>query len=288
MSEPRRAEFRSQRLRLNYLDWGNEAAPPLILVHGGRDHARAWDAVARELAPLFHVIAPDLRGHGDSQWADAGGYTMPGFICDLAELIHQLAFDQVTLVGHSLGGNIAVRVAGIFPEKVSKLVSIEGLGPSPEMAQEMAAKPVEARLRGWIEEQRQLAARRPRHYPTLEAAVARMRAENPHLTAEQALHLTRHGVRPTDDEQFAWKFDPYLRSWPPIDLSREDIRLLWTRITCPTLLVYGTASWASNPATDGRAANFRNATVALVEGAGHWVHHDRLENFIEILLPFLG
>lgn len=288
MTAPTGGTFQSQRLRLAYLDWGNPGAPPLVLVHGGRDHAHAWDDVARALACDWHVIAPDLRGHGDSQWADAGGYTMPGFMYDLTELMCQLGLEQVTLVGHSLGGNIATRVAGLYPERVRKLVSIEGLGPSPAMAQEIAAKPIESRLRGWIEEQRQLAGRPHRSYATLDAATARMQAQNPHLSPAQALHLTKHGTRRTEDGGYIWKFDPYLRSWPPVDLTRDDIRSLWASITCPVQLIYGATSWASNPATDGRAAQFRNATVALIEGAGHWVHHDRLENFMEVLRAFLG
>jgi pimeloyl-ACP methyl ester carboxylesterase len=287
MIEPSQNFYVSQRLGLHYLSWGDPAAPPVILVHGGRDHARAWDDVARVLAADRHVIVPDLRGHGDSQWADAGGYTMPCFLYDLAELIHQLGLAQVSLIGHSLGGNIALRTAGLYPEKVRRVISIEGLGPSPAMAQQIAATPIETRLRGWIDEQRRLAARKPRSYATFEDALARMQAQNPHLAAEQALHLTRHGVRQADDGSYVWKFDPYLRSWPPVDLARDDIRALWGRITCPVLLVYGSASWASNPGTDGRATHFRNPTVATVEGAGHWLHHDRLESFLELTQNFL-
>jgi pimeloyl-ACP methyl ester carboxylesterase len=277
------AHFMAQRLRLHTLEWGDPAAPPVILVHGGRDHARAWDDVARALAPTHRVIVPDLRGHGDSQWADAGGYTMPCFVYDLVALLRHLKLAEVSLVGHSLGGNIALRTAGLYPELVRRVVSIEGLGPSPALAQEMAGKPVEVRLRGWIDEQQRLDARAPRFYPTIEAALARMMAQNPHLSAAQAAHLTQHGVRQNADGLYAWKYDPYLRSWPPIDLSRDEIRTLWGRITCPVLLVYGSASWASNPGTDGRAAAFRNATVESVEGAGHWVHHDRLETFLGLL-----
>jgi pimeloyl-ACP methyl ester carboxylesterase len=285
---PTSRSFISQRLRLHYADWGNDQKPPLILVHGGRDHCRAWDWVAERLAPDWHVIAPDLRGHGDSAWADAGGYVMLGFIYDLAQLIHQQATAPVTLIGHSLGGNIATRFTGLYPELVRRLVCIEGLGPSPKMEAEMAAKSVDARLRGWVDEQRQLAARQPRRYATLADALARMRAENAHLSESQAEHLTRYGVRQNEDGTYTWKFDPYIRSFPPLDSTREEIRTLWGRITCPTLLVYGTQSWASNPATDGRAAHFGNATVHLIEGAGHWVHHDRLEPFMAATTPFLS
>jgi pimeloyl-ACP methyl ester carboxylesterase len=286
--EPRRHTYTSQRLSLNYVDWGNEDAPPLILVHGANDHARAWDYVAHEFSTQFHVIAPDLRGHGDSQWADSGGYHLVNFVFDLAELIQRLGIPQVTLIGHSLGGNIALRFAGLYPDKISKLVCIEGLGPSPSAAEKRAAIPVTTRLQDWMDEQRQLAAQTPRSYPTLEAATARMHKQNPHLGADQARQLTLHGVRQNDDNSYVWKFDPYLRSWPPIDLTRPEIIELWRRITCPVLLVYGGASWASNPATDGRVAHFRNADVALIEGAGHWVHYDRPAEFMGAVKSFLA
>jgi hypothetical protein len=85
---PTSQSFISQRLRLNYVDWGNPEAPPLILVHGGRDHCRNWDWVAADLRRDYHVIAPDLRGHGDSAWSTSGDYSMSAFVYDLAQLIH--------------------------------------------------------------------------------------------------------------------------------------------------------------------------------------------------------
>lgn len=287
MLTPISKSFISQRLRLHYVDWGNESAPSLVLVHGGRDHCRAWDWVAARLARDYHVIAPDLRGHGDSAWADAGGYGMLGFIYDLAQLVHQQTVAPVTLVAHSLGGNVATRFAGLYPELVRRLVSIEGLGPSPKMEAEQAATGLSARLRGWVDEQRQLAARQPRRYKAFADALARMQAENTHLSPAQAEHLTRHGVRQNEDGTFSWKFDPYVRSWPPADNTRDEIRQLWSAITCPTLLVYGKRSWASDPQADGRAAHFRNGRVAMIENAGHWVHHDQLEAFMGVTIPFL-
>ena len=277
----------SQRLRLHYADWGNEAAPPLVLVHGGRDHCRNWDWVAARLRQDWHVIAPDLRGHGDSQWADAGGYGMDGFVYDLAQLIHQQNLAPVTIVAHSLGGSISLRYAGIFPELVRQIVAIEGLGPSPQMEAAQAQKSIDARMRGWVEDTRKLAGRLPRRYASLEEAYARMREENKHLSAEQALHLTRHGVRQNEDGTYSWKFDNYIRASSPNDITRDEVRALWGRISCPTLLVYGSESWASNPAADGRSRHFAHARVELVQGAGHWVHHDRLDVFMGLLDGFL-
>lgn len=285
---PTSRTFISQRLRLNYVDWGNEGAPPLILLHGGRDHCRNWDWVAERLRGRWHVVAPDLRGHGDSQWADAGAYHMDGFVYDLAQLIRSQGFESVTIIAHSLGGNIALRYTGVFPETVRRLVAIEGLGPSPKMEAELAARTIDHRMRGWVDFMRNLSGRTPRKYASLAEAFARMREENSHLSEAQALHLTRHGVRQNEDGTFSWKFDNYIRAIPPFDMTRDDIRALWKRITCPTLLVYGKESWASNPAEDGRLAHFANARVEVFEGAGHWVHHDRLDGFMALVEPFIS
>src|SRR5690606_26287722 len=103
---PTSRSYVSQRLRLRYVDWGNPEAPPLLLVHGGRAHSRNWDWVAQRLRHQWHVIAPDLRGHGDSQWADDGNYAMTGYVYDLAQLIHEQRLAPVTIVAHSLGGVI--------------------------------------------------------------------------------------------------------------------------------------------------------------------------------------
>jgi pimeloyl-ACP methyl ester carboxylesterase len=278
----------SQRLRLHYVDWGNPDAPPLILLHGGRDHCRNWDWVAADLRKDYHVICPDLRGHGDSAWLASGSYTMAGYIYDLAQLIHQQNLAPVRIVAHSLGGNIALRYTGIYPENVHRLVAIEGLGPGPKSHVEADRKPIAERMRGWIEEQRALSGRQPRRYPSVEAAFARMQEENKHLTPEQARHLTLHGVNQNEDGTYSWKFDHYVRLWPPYDMTRDAIAQLWESITCPTLLVYGNESWAKHPDDDGRLACFRNACVLPVPKAGHWVHHDQLDLFLREVRAFLA
>jgi len=280
--------FFSQRLRLHYVDWGDADRPPLVLLHGGRDHCRNWDWVAEALREDWHVIAPDLRGHGDSQWTSDGSYDLASYVYDLAQLVHQQRLAPVSIIAHSLGGHIALRYAGIYPDAVARLVAVEGLGPPAARLAERAATPVAERMDAWIREQRALAGRLPRRYATIEDAFRRMQEENPHLSAGQARHLTVHGANQNEDGTYSWKFDNYVRAWPPYDLSRRDIEALWARIACPTLLLYGKESWAGDPSADGRTAHFRHATVVGVEGAGHWLHHDRLEEFLRIVRRFLA
>ena len=287
MPGPTSHSFFSQRLRLHYVDWGNADKPPLLLLHGGRDHCRNWDWTAEALRDQWHIIAPDLRGHGDSQWSPDGSYTMAGYLYDLAQLIHQQGLAPVTVIAHSLGGNIALRYSGIYPESVARLVAIEGLGPTRMLA-ELAGKTIDQRMDEWIQEQRALAGRLPRRYRSIEEAFRRMQEENPHLTAGQARHLTAQGVNQNEDGTYSWKFDNYVRAWPPYDMSRRDVAYLWSRIACPTLLLYGKESKSGNPAEDGRVEPFHHAKVVGIDRAGHWLHHDRLDEFLRIVREFLG
>src|ERR1700739_2157878 len=277
---PTSHSYISQRLRLHYVDWGNPTAPPLILLHGGRDHCRNWDWVARELRDDWHVFAPDLREHRDSAPSPSGDYSMGAFVYDLAQLIHGQRLAPVRIVAHSMGGAIALRYAGVYPENVEKLVAIEGLGPSPAMVAGRQEQTIAQRMRAWIDSERALAARIPRRYPSIEEAVHRMQGENRHLTDEQARYLTVHGVAQNEDGTYSWKFDNYVRSWSPVDLTPQQSWELWGEITAPGLLANGKESWASDPVADGRIRHFRNARSLSVEGAGHWVHHDRLDVFL--------
>jgi pimeloyl-ACP methyl ester carboxylesterase len=284
---PVSSTYVSQRLRLHYVDWGNAGAPTVVLVHGGRDHARSWDWVARELRRDFHVIAPDLRGHGDSGWALGGHYTLPEFTLDLAQLIDLLGLEAVHLVGHSLGGAVSIQYSAVFPGRVEKLVAIEGLGPPPQIADRLAGKPAWQRIEDWIQQVRDFSARQPRRYDSIESAAARMEAENAFLSPEQAHHLTVHGVHRNEDGTFSWKFDNYVRIFYPQRYDAGETRELWGRIDCPTLLVHGTESWAGDPVADGRAEAFPDVRVANIEGAAHWVHHDRLDEFVRVVRGFL-
>lgn len=289
MEGPTSHFYFSQRLRLHYVDWGNEDAPPLLMVHGGRDHCRNWDWVAERLRDRYHIIAPDLRGHGDSAWAVGGGYDQAAYIYDLAQIVHQKALAPVTIISHSLGAGIALNYCGAYPETVKKLVAIEGLGPSPTVMAEQAKRTIDNRLRAWIKERRENSGRAPRRYATLDEAIARMAGENPHLSPEQARHLTVYGAHQNEDGTYSWKFDNYVRWGGGVGgLSHEEQHQLWRNITCPVLLVRGMESWASDPVEDGRIKHFKNARLANFENAGHWVHHDQLDAFMEKVEAFLA
>ena len=231
----------SQRLRLHYLDWGNATAPPLLLLHGNRDHAHNWDWVARRLQDRYHVIAPDLRGHGDSQWSLGSMYSPSELVYDVAQLVHQQHLAPVRIVAHSLGGIVSMRYAGTYPEHVDRLVVVDGTGDIAQHAGGRTSAP--ERMRTWVETERSLAARQPRRYPSLEEAYERLQEANPHLTADQARYLTVHGANQNEDGSYSWKFDNYVHAGHLLDVSQEEIEQLWANIACPVLFLTGTESW---------------------------------------------
>ncbi len=278
----------SQRLRLHYVDWGNDAAPALIMLHGGRDHCRSWDWTAQDLRDDYHVIAPDLRGHGDSQWVLGAAYTLEDYVYDLAQLIHQKQLAPVRIIAHSLGGAIALQYAGTYPETVQKLVAVEGLMLPMEWIGKRSAQPAAARMREWIEMLRGMAGRIPRRYPTIEAAVQRMQEANKRLTPAQARHLTVHGVNQNEDGTYTWKFDNYEHAFSPRLFRETEARELWSRITCPTLLIEGGESRGDGGKVVDRAKVFQDARVLDVDNAGHWVHHDQLDLFVHEVRAFLA
>jgi pimeloyl-ACP methyl ester carboxylesterase len=286
---PTSHRFESQRLNLNYLDWGNADKPLLLLVHGGEDHARSWDWVAERLRDDWHIVCPDLRGHGDSDWSPDGAYTMEYMAYDLAALIHHLGAGEVSIVAHSYGGAISLRYSGLFPETVRRLAVIEGLAAMEDFRtiNDMPQIGWIEQWRNWIEKRRSFATATPRRYPSVEDAVERMKGRNKHLSDEQARHLATWGLKRFESGDYGWKFDTYIRAQQPMDPSDPERRAIWGAIDCPVLLFHGKESWAHNPAEDGRAALFQDARVVSMERAGHWVHHDRLDDFVTELRGFL-
>ena len=280
--EPESRYYSTQRLTLHYVVWGNESNPPVLLVHGGRDHARNWDFVAQELVDEFCVYAVDLRGHGDSDWAIGSQYSMIEYVADIAAFFDHIERDPMLLVGHSLGGGISLQFTGVMPQRVTRVCAIEGLGPGIR-----PPRPASQRMRDWLKSVRNLEHRHARRYETIEAATQRMQEANPHLTPEMARHLTIHGTRKNEDGTLSWKFDNFERAHSPYEFNIGDAREIWNQIRCPVLLVRGDESHARDPEEDGTASAFHNYRSVLIREAGHWVHHDQLDAFMAELLPFL-
>ena len=283
--EPISHFFYSDRLKLQFWDWGTDHKASLVLVHGGLDHARNWDWVARTLRKDFHVYALDLRGHGNSAWAPGAMYSLAEHVLDLSALLDIINDFPVYLIGHSLGGMIVMQYSGVYPSRVKKAISIEGLGLPPT---HRAHGPASQRMRNWIENVRKTETREPRTYPTLESAVNRMKEANPHLTDEVARHLTLHGTNWNADGSLSWKFDNYARNFPPYGQNLEDFKEINSRITCPVLLFWGLESFMPDPETDGRTAGLANYRMVHVPHAGHWVHHDQLGYFLRETEAFLA
>jgi pimeloyl-ACP methyl ester carboxylesterase len=282
--EPVSHYYYSDRLKLQFWDWGHDRLPPLLLVHGGLDHARNWDWVARSLRDHFHVYAMDLRGHGNSAWAPGAMYSTAEHVFDVSTLVDLLGGGPIHLIGHSLGGILTLLYSGLYPDRVGKVIAIEGLGFP---ASHRIHKPAPDRMRAWIESVRQTDKLEPRTYPNLEAAVERMKEANPHLSDEVARHLTLHGTNWNADGSLSWKFDNYVRCLPPYGHDLGEQRAIYADITCPVLLVWGRESWLPDPDTDERAFVIPNRRVLKVAEAGHWVHHDRLDLFLEESKRFL-
>ena len=185
---------------------GSAEAPPLVLLRGKRDHARSLDRLAAAFCSDYRVIVPDLRGHGDSDWAVGGYYGMSEHIADLLALIEVIG-GQADVIGHSFGSRIALYTAGAFPARIHSVVAIEatvnfafrGLSRRPLSEPEA--------LRRWIARQEGYAAMQPRVYATLEEARERIQRVDSRLDDAFALELARYALRPVEGG-YIWKFDP--------------------------------------------------------------------------------
>jgi len=283
--------FRSGTLRIHFRDWGDASAPPLIIVHGLRDHSHSFDDLARGLLDRYHVFALDLRGHGDSETTPY--YAFGHFVLDLHNLIRALRLEKPVLIGHSMGGEIVAHYSGSFPDVPSRVIMIEGLGPPPpDMDEE-----VRWTIDGFARIDRALAG-----HPglkDLDAAYRRLRERNPRLQEAKARELALLGTRAREDGTLEWKFDAMLTTMSvtgPFNLGYS--MAFWQRITAPTLIINGAESgefWHSKPGAiylepddlARRLACFRSARFLDVPGAGHVVHFDRPRELVTAIREFL-
>lgn len=286
-----RATPTSQRLTLatgleaHVLSWGeaNRDDHTVVLLHGFLDLAWEWAAVAARLGHRLHVVAPDLRGHGDSAWIGAGGYYhFFDYVADVDDLITQLGRTRVSVVGHSMGGSVAGYWAGTRPERVHRLALLEGLGP-PELATD-----VPLRTASWIDAWRRARQGSPKPMADLAEACVRLRRHDPEITEDAALTLALHGTRAVAGG-LTWKHDPLHRTMGPYPFRVDVAASFWARIAAPVLYLDGERSELRLPEaeTARRLAHFRDVRRATIAGAGHALMRHQPVAVADLLLAFL-
>jgi len=281
-----KSEFIDVRgLRYHIRTWGNPSAPKLFLLHGWMDVSASFQFVVDELRHDWHVLAPDWRGFGLSEWTHEG-YWFPDYIADLdAVLEHYQPEAPAHIVGHSMGGNIANLYAGIRPDRVGKLVLAEGFGlpqTRPEKAPERYAK--------WLDELREKPALKP--YATFADVAARLKQNNPRLTDERANFLAPHWAGKDADGSIRLQADPHHRMINPVLYRLEEAMACWRRISAPVLWIWGDGQWmlkwmkGDRSMLDGYRACYKALLEETIADAGHMMHHDQPAAFARSIESF--
>jgi len=263
-------------LRLHYVTWGPESAPPLVLLHGLTSHARSWDALALDLSAHRRVIALDQRGHGDSDRAPDGDYRVATMAADVAGFVDALGLGRFELLGLSMGGRIGIAYAGGHAARIERLCIVD-IGP-------------EIHLPG-MERIRQMMAASPERLESEEDAIDFVRRANPRAPEAGLRERVRHSVRPLPGGGVEWKYDKALRDVMRQGGRRETIDL-WEplrRITAPTLLVRGADSDVlSHDVARRMIEALPDGRLVEIPGAGHPVPLDQPEPFARAVRAFLG
>jgi pimeloyl-ACP methyl ester carboxylesterase len=278
------------RIAANGLDhhvvtWGHDAASSTVfLIHGFMDAAGTWDRVAPTLAAAGHrVIAPDMRGFGTGARNGPGGYYhFPDYVADLAAIVDALVPpDQpIKLVGHSMGGTVVTLFAGARPERVSRLVSIEGLGPPDN---DWSIGPV--RMRRWLEELRE--SREAKPIPR-EQARRRLSVAHPGVPPEVLDTRFPHLVREVGEGLVEWLYDPLHRTTSPMPFFARLFMEYARQITCPVVFVSGGPNGFHPPDEDERLKAFANLETVTFADAGHMVHWTKPRELGELLVSRFG
>jgi pimeloyl-ACP methyl ester carboxylesterase len=274
-------------LALSYARWHNPGAPCLLLIHGGKDHNRNWDRLVADIGGRFDIVAPDLRGHGESEWDNSGAYYLGEFLVDLVALVDHLGWDRFTVIGHSLGSTLATLYTAAYPDKVSRLVAMEGLSLPRKLRRLEAELAAPERLHTYLEASQKSAKRRSREFSSVAEAMARLVEQNPKFPEDMAEHLTIHGLRQLDNGKYRWKCDPMMDQRLRPEISNRERESLWQSIRCPVLLIYGEQSWSDSPEADGTASHFRDLRVVGIAEAGHWLHHDQPQQVSKLIVEFV-
>jgi pimeloyl-ACP methyl ester carboxylesterase len=290
-----RSEFLPVRgLRCHVNLWGDASLvapqrPALVLLHGWMDVGASFQFVVDALREQRFVIAPDWRGFGLSESPGTDCYWFPDYLADLDTLLDALLPAQpVDLLGHSMGGNVAMIYAGVRPGRIRRLVNLEGFG-MPETRPQQAPK----RYAHWLDELKQ--PQRLRRYDSVGAVAERLRKTNPLLRPERAAWLAPHWSRQRADGQWEILGDPAHKLANPVLYQKDEVLECWKLITAPLLWVEGDHTdisrwWGTRYSKE--EFHQRLAVVAKVEKhllspAGHMLHHDQPEALAQRLETFL-
>jgi pimeloyl-ACP methyl ester carboxylesterase len=285
--KPSQSDFHVIRgLRHHVRAWGDPRSPRMFLLHGWMDVSASFQFLVDAFARDWHVIAPDWRGFGLSGWT-RDAYWFPDYYADLEALLdHYQPREAVRLVGHSMGGVIASVYAGLRPDRVARLVSLEGLGlarHAPDQAPGRTAQ--------WLDQLREPPAFRP--YRSFEEVARRLQKTNPRLTDERAAFLAQHWARRADNGAIVLAADPRHKLVNPYLFRIEEAIACWRRITAPVLLVTGQLSEMKSRMKDTpaqlaeRVGAFRDRREIEIGDAGHMMHHDQPERFAAAIEAFV-
>ena len=268
--------------------WGDPAAPRLFLLHGYQDVSASWQFTVDAFERDWHVIAPDWRGYGLSEWSPAGCYWQPDLLADLEVILDHFEPElPAIVVAHSMGANIASLFAGLRADRVHKFVNIEGYGNLTTFAEDAPR-----RLSKWL--QQMARGERQRPYDSYEEFAERMMAENPHLTPERAVFLAQEWGQQEADGSVSRRADPAHKYVSPMVVSFDEACAVWNGIEAPVLWVEGEESLnAENAARDPERSQMRRMAYRTlagnerVPGAGHNVHHDQPEALARLIEGFV-
>ena len=284
-SHPVEREVVANGLRHHLLVWDGGGPTTVLCLHGFLDLAWGFAFVAPSLAAAgYHVVAPDLRGHGDTDRIGPGGYYyFMDYVHDVADLVDQVARQRLSLVGHSMGGSVALLYAATFPDRPERVVAMESVH-----VQEVPGEDLPRRTADWIESVRRARRRGPRTLPTLEACAERIRRFDPFCPPEVALFLAERGTLPAPGGR-AFKHDPVHVTRGPYPFRLEQAEAYWRAVACPVLLVDAEKSEVPPPPDmDRRVAAFRRARRAFIPEAGHMMMRHEPEAVARALLEFLA
>lgn len=264
--------------------WPGADRDPLVLVHGWGDSGATFQFLVDHLALDRTVVAFDCRGFGRTEWP-RDGYWFPDYLADLEALLDRLVPDgAVDLVGHSMGGNIIMLYAGARPERVKRLVSLEGFG-----MQRTTPDQAPARYRQWLDELKE-----PPSFATYDdfEHFARVLARrNPRTPVDRIDFIARSWGRRRNDGRIELHADPRHKLVNPVLYQRDQAEACWRAITAPVLLVTGAESdfarrYAEEFSETRVRSLFKNVTRAQVPEAGHMLHHERPDAVARLIQDF--